>query len=205
MSPDAIFIIIIIVFSVIVHEVMHGVAADWLDDPTARYAGRLTINPLPHIDPIGSIIVPILSSFTGSFFGWAKPVPVNPYNFRGNREVGEAITAAAGPFSNLALALIFGTLIRLNIFASAQTSFLYVVAINCSLFLLNMIPIPPLDGSKILGAILPGSLGEGYQRLRQLLEHNFILALLLVLTLINIFGSAYSTLVYALASAIAGV
>ena len=123
MGGDAVFIIVIIVFSVIVHEVMHGVAADWLGDPTARLAGRLTINPIPHIDIFGSIIVPILSSFTGTYFGWAKPVPVNPYNFRRLQRWGEAITAIAGPLSNLGLALLFGLLMRLGMAPELQLLF----------------------------------------------------------------------------------
>src|SRR3989344_1550045 len=205
MGGDAVFIIVIIVFSVIVHEVMHGVAADWLGDPTARLAGRLTINPIPHIDIFGSIIVPILSSFTCTYFGWAKPVPVNPYNFRRLQRWGEAITAIAGPLSNLGLALLFGLLMRLGPAPELQPLFFYVVAINCSLFILNMIPIPPLDGSKVLGSILPGPLGEAYQSLRDILEQNFFLALFLILMLVNVFGQAYGSAVYALASLIGGI
>ena len=205
MGPDTLFVILTLIFSVIVHEVMHGVAADWLGDPTARYAGRLTINPIPHIDVIGSIIVPILSSFGGFFFGWAKPVPINPYNFRRLREWGEAITAAAGPLSNLALALIFGVLMRLGILPGLESLLMYIVAINCSLFMLNLIPIPPLDGSKILTALLPYPLRNSYLQLRAVLDANFFLGFFLVIIFVNVFGSEYSQLVFVLARTIAGM
>src|SRR4029077_11783923 len=99
---DQIFIVVIIIFSAVVHEVMHGVAADYLGDKTARYAGRLTLNPIPHIDLFGSIILPLVLALSGSpvFFGYAKPVPYNPYNLRSGR-FSEAIVAGAGPFSNI--------------------------------------------------------------------------------------------------------
>ncbi len=205
MSPDTIYIIVILIFSIIIHEVMHGVAADWLGDKTARYAGRLTLNPIPHIDIMGSIIVPILSSFAGMFFGWAKPVPVNPYNFQILRKWGEAITAFAGPLSNLVLAVLFGVLIRLDLSPAFVDTFFYVVMINCSLFVLNMIPIPPLDGSKVLAAFLPHPLSAGYDRLRDVLERNFIVSLILILVLVNMLGSSYSSFVFVFARLLAGV
>src|SRR3989338_6179514 len=107
MTPDMIFIIIVIIFSAIIHEVMHGVAADRLGDPTARYAGRLTLNPLPHIDLYGSILVPVFLTLMSSpiFFAWAKPVPYNPFNLKKGR-FSEAIVAFAGPLSNIVIALI---------------------------------------------------------------------------------------------------
>src|SRR3989344_4849849 len=134
---DGIFVAAIIIFSVIIHEVMHGVAADRLGDPTARLSGRLTLNPLPHIDIVGSIIFPLLTVIanTGFFFGWAKPVPYNPYNFQRMRVWGEAFVAAAGPLSNLALAFVFGLTIRLDVLPELHSLFLTVVAINCSLTL----------------------------------------------------------------------
>src|SRR5580700_1378316 len=102
-----IFVVVIIIFSAIIHEVMHGVAADRLGDPTARYAGRLTLNPLVHIDLVGSIILPLFLALTNSpiFFGYAKPVPYNPYNLRPGR-FSEAIVAGAGPASNAVIAII---------------------------------------------------------------------------------------------------
>src|SRR3989338_3374784 len=114
MQFDAVFSILILIMSVVVHEVSHCFVANYLGDPTARLQGRLTLNPLPHIDPIGSVLVPLLLFFTNAdiMFGWAKPVPVNQYNLRG--KFGEAIVAGAGPLSNIGLALIFGLLIRLG-------------------------------------------------------------------------------------------
>ena len=114
---DFIFLIIILIFSVIIHEIAHGSVAYYLGDPTAKYAGRLTLNPLKHLDPVGSVIVPvflaIMAQVTGSgiIFGWAKPVPVNPYNFR-DQKYGSLKVALAGPSSNLLVALIFGLTLR---------------------------------------------------------------------------------------------
>jgi Zn-dependent protease len=156
--------IIILVFSIIVHEVAHGFMADWLGDPTARLQGRLTLNPIKHIDPVGSIIVPLITSLSGFTFGWAKPVIYNPYNLKNKRQ-GEFLIALAGPASNLVIAAIFGFIIRLN-FTSAleMTPFLeicsYIVVINLVLAIFNLIPIPPLDGSKLLFAWLPNQYGK---------------------------------------------
>jgi Zn-dependent protease len=157
---DFLFIIIILIMSVVIHEVSHGYAALALGDPTAKYQGRLTLNPISHLDPVGSLLVPLIGYFAGGFIvGWAKPVPFNPYNLR-NQKWGEAMVAIAGPLSNISLAVIFGLIIR---FVSAQSlltqSFLnlagFVVMINITLAIFNLIPIPPLDGSKILFAFLP--------------------------------------------------
>ena len=102
---ETIFQIAVLVMSVVIHEVSHGYAAEILGDPTARLQGRLTLNPLKHLDPVGSIIIPILTSLTGFTFGWAKPVPYNPYNLR-NQKWGELVVAAAGPLVNIFLVLI---------------------------------------------------------------------------------------------------
>ena len=205
MGTDVIFIIVVIIFSVIIHEVMHGVAADSLGDPTARYAGRLTLNPIPHLDLFGSIILPIIFALTpGSFlFGWAKPVPYNPYNLFRAPRWGEMIVAAAGPASNLALALLGGLLVRLQIFPDIAGVLMYIVVINISLTVLNLIPVPPLDGSKILSSILPESFG--YDALRDRMEQNPFLGFGIVILLIVVFGSAFGNLVYGIARAIAGV
>ena len=202
---DTLFIIAVIVFSVIIHEVMHGVAADQLGDPTARYAGRLTLNPIPHLDLFGSIILPILCAISpgGFLFGWAKPVPYNPYNLFRAPRWGEAIVALAGPASNLALAICAGLLIRSQLFPDVTGILMYVVAINVSLMLLNLIPVPPLDGSKILSSILPDSFGYG--TLRERLEQNPFLGFGLVLLLVVVFGNTFGNLVYTIARAIAGV
>ena len=156
-----IFGVVILIFSVIAHELSHGYMAEALGDPTARLAGRLTFNPLRHLDVMGSLIVPALSFTLGGFiFGWAKPVPYNPYNLRkGN--VGEALVAGAGIFTNLLLALIFGLLIRFygNVLPESFVSLaMLVVLTNIVLALFNLVPVPPLDGSKLLFSLLPFSL-----------------------------------------------
>lgn len=161
--------IIILIFSIILHELAHGFMADKLGDPTARLEGRLTLNPIKHIDPIGSIVVPLITSLGGFTFGWAKPVPYNPYNLK-NKRSGELLIAIAGPLSNLAIALILGTIIRFAARGFLSTAFLevcvYVVVINIVLAIFNLIPLPPLDGSKLLFAALP----RQYGRLRFVLE-----------------------------------
>jgi Zn-dependent protease len=157
---EIIFGVAVLMMSVIAHEVSHGYAAALLGDPTARMAGRLSLNPVKHIDPVGSIAVPLISYMLGGFiFGWAKPVPYNPYNLK-NQRFGPAIVAAAGPAMNIAIAIIFGALVRfaapLGIANEAFYSLaIMIVFINVLLALFNLIPIPPLDGSKILSAFLP--------------------------------------------------
>ena len=183
MQIDIVFQIAVLILSVVVHEVSHGFAANALGDPTARLQGRLTMNPLPHIDLIGSILVPFMLflSHTGIMIGWAKPVPVNPYNLRGKH--AEALVAAAGPFSNLLLALIFGLLVRFGE-GYMSGSFLHIsvtiVIINIVLAIFNLVPIPPLDGSKILFSFLPYRL----QSTRDSLErYGFFIVLIFVVFL----------------------
>lgn len=160
--------VVILILSVIIHEVCHGYMADRLGDPTARLQGRLTLNPIKHIDPIGSIVVPLITSMAGFTFGWAKPVPYEPRNLR-NKRSGEFLIALAGPVSNLAIALIFGLLIRF-IQQGTMTPVIeisaYIVLVNIVLAVFNLIPIPPLDGSKLLFSLLPNQ----YGRLRMQLE-----------------------------------
>ena len=159
MDITVIFFIAILIMSVVIHEVSHGFAAEKLGDPTARLAGRLTLNPIPHIDPIGSIIVPAFLALSpgGFIFGWAKPVPYNPYNLK-DQKWGPAIVAAAGPVSNLFMAVVFGLILRFG-GAILPSAFLemsvYIVLINIVLAVFNLIPVPPLDGSKVLSAFLP--------------------------------------------------
>jgi len=162
--------IVILIMSVVVHELSHGYMADRLGDPTPRLQGRLTLNPLKHLDPMGSVIVPLITSLWGVTFGWAKPVEYNPYNIKNKRQ-GEFLIAAAGPASNLAIALIFGTIIRFavdmnNVSAPFIQVCTYIVVINIILAIFNLIPLPPLDGSKLLFALLPNQ----YGRLRMTLE-----------------------------------
>lgn len=175
MQIEIVFVIAILIFSVIIHEVCHGLAAERLGDPTARLAGRLTLNPIRHIDLTGSIIVPIVSYFLGGFvIGWAKPVPYNPYNLK-NQRWGEAIVAASGPLSNIVIAIIFGIFLRfapeIGVTSSAFLQIIsYVVFINLILAVFNSVPIPPLDGSKVLFSILP----YRFQYIREFLERYWL-------------------------------
>ncbi len=205
MLVDTIFVVAVIIFSAIIHEVMHGVAADRLGDPTARYAGRLTLNPIPHIDPFGSVIVPLILAFSGSsfLFGWAKPVPYNPYNLKPGR-FSEAIVAFAGPFSNLLIALLGGILIRSGVLAGANDVIFIIVLVNTMLFLFNLIPIPPLDGSKVLESLLPRSLAVPYSAWRSSMEQNPFVGMGIVLLIVLLLGSAFSGFIYSVAHAIAG-
>ncbi len=169
---------IVLIISIILHEVSHGYMAEYLGDPTARLLGRLTLNPIPHIDPMGSIILPLIFVLSGSpvVFGWAKPVPYDPRNIRGTQfkeRYGGALVAAAGPMVNIMLAVIFGLVVRfVTLSAPMLQFFLVVVIINISLAVFNLIPIPPLDGHHIISALLPRSLRAKYMELSR---YSFIL------------------------------
>jgi len=172
---------VVLLFSVIVHEVAHGYVALRNGDPTAKMLGRITLNPIPHIDPIGTILLPalLLMSGAGIIFGWAKPVPVNPMNFR-NYRWGEITVSAAGPLSNLALAVVFSYVLQLgppNL--GLMQMALLGVKINIFLALFNLIPIPPLDGSHIVSTLLPRDLARMYAYLEPV---GFILILVLFYT-----------------------
>lgn len=162
--------IIVLVFSVILHEVAHGYVADWLGDPTARYSGRLTLNPISHIDPVGSIFLPGILALTNSPFmiGWAKPVPYNPYNLK-NQRWGEAMVAFAGPLTNICLALLGGLVIRLGADGQIASVASLVILTNLVLAIYNLIPIPPLDGSKVLASILPYPLANAYRQFENMM------------------------------------
>ena len=169
----------VLLFSVVVHEVAHGVSAERCGDATARLMGRITLNPLPHIDPVGSILVPLMLVVSGSnfFIAWAKPVPVNPYNFRRPRR-DDIIVSVAGPVSNLLLALVFTALFIVFLwvvpsqgeFSTWQNHlvqmFRYGIWINLILAMFNLIPIPPLDGSHILQNMLPYEAARQYEKIR---------------------------------------
>ncbi len=162
-AVSTIFYIIVLIMSVVVHEVAHGYAAESQGDPTARYARRLTLNPLRHIDIVGSIILPLLLVLfhAGFVIGWAKPVPYDERNLR-NKRWGTAIVAGAGILVNFLLAIIFGLGMRFaSVLGSGAPAFIQIasiiVVVNLVLGLFNLIPIPPLDGSKILFSILPGA------------------------------------------------
>jgi len=157
---DFIFYFLVIIPSAIIHEYAHGWVADSLGDPTAKYAGRLTINPLAHIDLWGTILMPLmLSILTGGrfLFAYAKPVPYNPYNLK-NQKWGPAVVAIAGPAANFLLAVCFAVLLRFLPPGSGTASLVAIIVYaNIMLMVFNLVPIPPLDGSKILYAILPDS------------------------------------------------
>lgn len=203
MQVDFIFQIAVLIMSVVVHEVSHGYAANMLGDPTAKYEGRLTLNPLKHLDLVGSFLVPALSYSLGGFiFGWAKPVPFNPYNLRPGRW-SEAAVAAAGPASNIVIALFFGLLLRFGAaYGWATPAFLEITAlivfINILLAIFNLMPIPPLDGSKLLFAVFP----EKIYRIRHLFEQY---GLILVLVFIFFLWQFIAPLVFLFFRLITGV
>ncbi len=164
--------IIILLFSVILHEVMHGYVALKFGDTTAQRAGRLTLNPIPHIDLFGTILLPALLIFSGSpiLFGWAKPVPVNPLNFRNLRR-GELMVSSAGILANFGLAIAAASIYHiLNALPQQFPMWIgavlqFTVKVNLVLGVFNLFPIPPLDGSKVLLSQLPYNLARSYQRL----------------------------------------
>ncbi len=153
---ETLIFIVVLLFSVIAHELAHGYMAEKLGDPTARLAGRFTINPLAHLDMFGSVILPFFLIITHAPFlvGWAKPVPINPQNFR-NKKWGGALVALAGPATNIAIAIVFSLLFHLvSTTSSVAPIFVAIVATNIALAVFNLIPIPPLDGHHILFALL---------------------------------------------------
>jgi Zn-dependent protease len=170
----------VLIFSIVLHEVAHGWVARLEGDPTAASLGRLTLNPIPHLDPIGSILVPaILLMIPGGFvFGWAKPVPVNPRNFR-NYKRGDILVSLAGVAVNFALGILFalvlaGAVWGSRVFPGAGSTWTVLmqmaqfgIQINFVLMLFNLLPIPPLDGSHVMYHLLPPRLGMRYRQLGQ--------------------------------------
>ncbi|MCF7843510.1 site-2 protease family protein [Candidatus Gracilibacteria bacterium] len=156
---QGIFPFIIILYSIVLHEIAHGYAAYIQGDETANRAGRLTLNPLPHIDIIGSIVVPLFAFLSaGTFFGWAKPVPYNAYNIR--TRIGEAFVAAAGILTNLLIALIAGIIFKVlassgSLSVGVGSAIFTIIKVNISLAFFNLIPIPPFDGMSIIQALFP--------------------------------------------------
>lgn len=200
---EVLFFIVILIMSVVIHEVSHGWAAYFLGDPTAKHAGRLTLNPIPHIDPVGSILVPFAMFLINPrfIFGWARPVPYNPYNLRAGKW-GPALVAAAGPASNLTIALFFSILLRFVPMFDVTTALgaisVQVVLLNIVLAIFNLFPIPPLDGSKILFAILP-------YHLRQLEEFMIRYQLVLIVVLLLVVVEVLTPLVMGLFTLFTGV
>jgi len=165
--------VVILLFSIIIHEISHGYAALRFGDPTAKLAGRLTLNPIPHIDIVGSIVMPVMLILVHSpfLFGWAKPVPINPYNFK-NPKRDMMLTSLFGPLSNFGLAIVFSVFFRVSILLLGKNSiftqgFEYGAAINVLLFCFNLIPIPPLDGSKVLMYFLPEKAADGFRKIER--------------------------------------
>jgi len=190
MQIDFVFGLFILIVSVILHEVSHGYMANYLGDPTARLAGRLTLNPVSHIDPVGSILLPLLLVITNSplLIGYAKPVPYNPYNLPGKYD--EGLVAFAGPAVNIFLALLFGLAIR--VFGAALPlpwveAFATICLVNIVLALFNLLPVPPLDGSKVLSsvfAMVHPSLEQGYNTFRLNFERLGVLSGTLLILLL---------------------
>ncbi len=178
------FKVFVFLFSVVIHEITHGYVAEKLGDSTARLAGRLTLNPIKHLDLFGSILLPILLilSGTGIVFGWAKPVPFNPANLRDPVRDGAKI-ALAGPASNFAIAIVFALLLRVvgtvSVPALLPFLFILIVQVNVTLAVFNLVPIPPLDGSKLLPVLLPRT-EQGIAILNFLERNGFILILVFV-------------------------
>ncbi len=183
---DAVLFIAVLAPSIIFHEVAHGLVAARLGDPTARAAGRLTLNPIKHVDPFGSVILPAMLALGGQdVFGWAKPVPVNPNRFA-HPTRGMAITALAGPATNLGLALVVGRLGPFEqvggvVFITSNDLWarvlLGLLIVNAALAVFNMLPIPPLDGSRLLPLVLSDQGRLAYARISQ---YGFLVLVLLL-------------------------
>lgn len=151
------YLAVAVIFSLSVHEFSHAYMADRLGDPTPRYMGRLTLNPIAHLDMFGTLFM-LMALLSGIGIGWAKPVPFNPNNLRGSFRTGVGLVGVAGPASNLLLAIaaaiVTQLLLILHVPAEIVYFFVYLVVVNVSLMLFNLIPLPPLDGSRVLFGIL---------------------------------------------------
>jgi Zn-dependent protease len=178
-------ILVVVFYSIIIHEVSHALVASWLGDDTAQRQGRLSLNPLKHIDIFGTIVLPLLLYFSAGFiFGYAKPVPINPYNFRDYKR-DSGLTALAGPISNICIAILFTLVYHLGsgVLLVPQMA-LMVVYLNLLLAFFNLIPVPPLDGSKVLGIFLSDR--AYYQWTLQ--EKKGMIILVGVILISNLFG-----------------
>ena len=217
MDPNTIRNLIIsvppLVLAIVIHEISHGFVANKLGDPTARLMGRLTLNPIKHIDPVGTLIMPLILYYLsdGKFvFGYAKPVPINPHNFKDPRR-DMAISAAAGPITNILLAIISqillahfimpaSTVLPRGISASILQPLAMMLAssigINIILAVINLIPVPPLDGGRVLVGFLPHKQAISYSRIE---PYGFIIVIILFMTRIaNIIIYPVVSILYAL-------
>jgi len=194
MLPQMLFFFLVIVPSAIIHEYAHAWAADRLGDSTAKYAGRLTLNPRSHIDKWGTILLPLLLIVLtkGSFlFAYAKPVPYNPYNLK-DQKWGPVWVALAGPFSNFLLAFAFAIVLKFLPAEMAITPFLAIIVYaNVLLMIFNLVPIPPLDGSKLLYALLPDS---AHNVRRFLDQYGFVILLFFIFFLFELISPVISWL-----------
>ena len=195
-------VFLVLLLSLTVHETAHAWTADRLGDPTARLLGRISLNPLVHIDPVGTVVLPLVAFSTGvPILGWAKPVPVNIAELgRGRRDF--VLVAAAGPASNIALAVLAA--LALDVTWSGSPFLLAfvrrVVEINLLLAVFNMIPVPPLDGGNVLGGLLPATLANSFDRWLRPYGFLILYALILTGTLWTIIGPPYSFLTWLLLS-----
>ena len=193
MSDVILFIVVVLTPAIVLHELAHGLSANLLGDPTAKNQGRLTLNPIKHIDPVGSLLVPgalFLAYYFGltkslMLFGWAKPVPVNFRNLRPVR-LGMALVAVAGPLTNIALAFIFSRLYIWPALSGFSHICAWGVVLNLILAVFNMIPIPPLDGSRVVTSLLPIKLAYYYSLLEP-----FGIIILIVLLNLGMLGFLY--------------
>jgi Zn-dependent protease len=201
---DKIFFVVSLILAVPVHEAMHGYMAHWLGDDTAEEAGRLTLNPLKHVDLYTTILLPTFMVFLGlPPLMVAKPVPFNPYRVKFG-EFGAALVGAAGPLSNILMAIIIAVILRTNLihFSFNAIQFLLIfIEVNIALFIINMIPIPPLDGSRILYAFAP----EPLQKLMQRIESfGFTSIIVIFLLIFLVFGQGIYSLEVHLANLLLG-
>jgi Zn-dependent protease len=190
--PDigqSLIILAVLLFSLTVHEMAHALTADWFGDPTARRLGRISLNPAVHVDPVGTIMLPLLGLLAGGFvFGWAKPVPVNPANLKNHRR-DFLVIAAAGPASNILMAIAASQLLGLvpgglgaseGVPGVLATFGFRMVQLNLLLAVFNMLPIPPLDGGNVLAGVLPEAVAASYDRLVR--PYGFVILIILMAT-----------------------